>query len=104
MGQTQFLVLQLDGQPPFTATYTATDANGTTSFPLVGLGNIRVIPVSPTLTTTYALTAVSDVNRCPFTPVAESVTVTVGETDATFSIVDLASGCSPILLHSSSIR
>ncbi|MBX2963465.1 MAG: gliding motility-associated C-terminal domain-containing protein [Cyclobacteriaceae bacterium] len=95
VGQTQFLVLQLDGQPPFTATYTATDANGTTSFPLVGLGNIRVIPVSPTLTTTYALTAVSDVNGCPFTPVAESVTVTVGETDATFSIVGPASGCSP---------
>ncbi|MBL7843241.1 MAG: gliding motility-associated C-terminal domain-containing protein [Cyclobacteriaceae bacterium] len=95
VGQTQFLVLQLDGQPPFTATYTATDANGTTSFPLTGLGNIRVIPVSPTLTTTYQLTAVSDVNGCPFVPVGESVTVTVGETDATFSIVGPATGCSP---------
>ncbi|HRJ30021.1 MAG TPA: gliding motility-associated C-terminal domain-containing protein [Cyclobacteriaceae bacterium] len=95
VGQTQFLVLQLDGQPPFTATYTATDANGTTSFPLTGLGNIRVIPVSPTLTTTYQLTAVSDVNGCPFVPVGESVTVTVGQTDATFSVVGPATGCSP---------
>jgi len=95
VGQTQFLVLQLDGQPPFTATYTATDANGTTSFPLTGLGNIRVIPVSPTLTTTYQLTAVSDINGCPFVPVGESVTVTVGQTDATFSIVGPTTGCSP---------
>lgn len=95
VGQTQFLVLQLDGQPPFTATYSATDANGTTFFPLTGLGNIRVIPVSPTLTTTYELTAVSDINGCPFTPAGETVTVTVGETDATFSIVGPVNGCSP---------
>ncbi|MBX2966952.1 MAG: gliding motility-associated C-terminal domain-containing protein [Cyclobacteriaceae bacterium] len=95
VGQTQFLVLQLDGQPPFTATYTATDANGTTTFPLTGLGNIRVIPVSPTITTTYELTAVSDINGCPFTPAGETVTVTVGETDATFSIVGPVDGCSP---------
>lgn len=95
VGQTQFLVLQLDGQPPFTATYTATDANGTTSFPLTGLGNIRVIPVSPSLTTTYTLTAVNDINGCPFVPVGESVTVTVGQTDATFSIVGPTTGCSP---------
>ncbi|MBX2970819.1 MAG: gliding motility-associated C-terminal domain-containing protein [Cyclobacteriaceae bacterium] len=95
VGQTQFLVLQLDGQPPFTATYSATDANGTTFFPLTGLGNIRVIPVSPTQTTTYELTAVNDINGCPFTPAGETVTVTVGETDATFSVVGPVNGCSP---------
>lgn len=95
VGQTQFLVLQLDGQPPFEATYTATDANGSTPITLTGLGNIRVIPVSPTQTTTYELTAVSDVNGCPFTPAGETVTVTVGETDATFSIVGPVNGCSP---------
>jgi len=35
------------------------------------------------------------VNGCPFTPAGETVTVTVGETDATFSIVGPVNGCSP---------
>src|SRR5690606_30240540 len=78
VGQPQLLVLQLDGQPPFEATYTATDANGSTPVTLTGLGNIRVIPVSPTQTPTHELTEVGDVSGCPFTPVGEPVTATVG--------------------------
>ncbi|MBX2917094.1 MAG: gliding motility-associated C-terminal domain-containing protein [Cyclobacteriaceae bacterium] len=90
-GSTEFLIVQLDGQAPFSFTYN----DGTTNIPVVNAGNFRVIPVTPNVTTTYTIGTITDALGCTFTPVGQSVTVTVGETDANFSIVGPASSCGP---------
>ncbi|MCW5912410.1 MAG: gliding motility-associated C-terminal domain-containing protein [Cyclobacteriaceae bacterium] len=90
-GSTEFLIVQLDGQAPFSFSYN----DGASNIPVVNAGNFRVIPVTPTATTTYTLGMVTDALGCTFTPVGQSVTVTVGETDANFSIVGPASSCGP---------
>ena len=90
-GSTEFLIIQLDGQAPFQFVYN----DGTSNIPVINAGNFKVIPVTPTATTTYTLVSARDVFNCPFTPVGQSVTVTVGETDANFSIVGPASSCGP---------
>lgn len=90
-GSTEFLIIQLDGQAPFDFVYN----DGTSNISVTNAGNFKVIPVTPNATTTYTLVSVEDALNCPFTPVAQSVTVTVGETDATFSIVGPASSCGP---------
>ncbi|HRE68734.1 MAG TPA: PKD domain-containing protein, partial [Cyclobacteriaceae bacterium] len=90
-GSTEFLIIQLDGQAPFDFVYN----DGTSNISVTNAGNFKVIPVTPNATTTYTLVSVEDALNCPFTPVAQSVTVTVGETDANFSIVGPASSCGP---------
>jgi len=90
-GSTEFLIIQLDGQAPFDFVYN----DGTSNISVTNAGNFKVIPVTPTATTTYTLVSVEDALNCPFTPVGQSVTVTVGETDATFSVVGPASSCGP---------
>lgn len=90
-GSTEFLIIQLDGQAPFDFVYN----DGSSNISVTNAGNFKVIPVTPTATTTYTLVSVEDALNCPFTPVGQSVTVTVGETDATFSVVGPASSCGP---------
>lgn len=90
-GSTEFLIVQLDGQAPFDFVYN----DGTSNISVTNAGNFKVIPVTPNATTTYTLVSVEDALNCPFTPVGQSVTVTVGETDATFSVVGPTSSCGP---------
>ena len=90
-GSTEFLIIQLDGQAPFDFVYN----DGTSNIAVTNAGNFKVIPVTPNATTTYTLVSVEDALNCPFTPVGQSVTVTVGETDANFTIVGPASSCGP---------
>lgn len=90
-GSTEFLIIQLDGQAPFDFVYN----DGTSNISVTNAGNFKVIPVTPNATTTYTLVSVEDALNCPFTPVGQSVTVTVGETDANFTIVGPASSCGP---------
>ncbi|MBL7871313.1 MAG: gliding motility-associated C-terminal domain-containing protein [Cyclobacteriaceae bacterium] len=90
-GSSEFLIIQLDGQAPFQFVYN----DGVSNITVNNAGNFKVIQVTPTATTTYSLVSVKDVFNCGFTPVGQSVTVTVGETDANFSIVGPASSCGP---------
>jgi len=89
-GSTEFLLVQLDGQAPFTLVYN----DGTSDITLNNLGNFKVITVSPTATTTYTLRSVRDAFNCPVT-LNQSRTVNVGETVANFSIVGPTAACSP---------
>jgi gliding motility-associated-like protein len=90
-GSSEFLIIQLDGQAPFQMVYN----DGTSDITVNNAGNFKVIQVTPTVTTTYTLVSVKDALNCTFTPAGQSVTVTVGETDANFSIVGPASSCGP---------
>jgi gliding motility-associated-like protein len=90
-GSSEFLIIQLDGQAPFQLVYN----DGTSNITVNNAGNFKVIQVTPAATTTYTLVSAKDAFNCPFNPVGQSVTVTVGETDANFSIVGPASSCGP---------
>jgi gliding motility-associated-like protein len=59
-GPKDFLQIQLDGQAPFTMSYT----DGTSNFTLTKLGNFKSIPIKPTTTTNYLLISMEDVNGC----------------------------------------
>ncbi|MGE4017703.1 MAG: PKD-like domain-containing protein [Cyclobacteriaceae bacterium] len=90
-GSSDFLVVQLDGQAPFTLVYN----DGTSDITLNNVGNVKVIQVTPTVTTTYTIKSISDGFACPLTVAGQSVTVNVGDTDADFSVVGPAAACSP---------
>ncbi|MBX2901555.1 MAG: gliding motility-associated C-terminal domain-containing protein [Cyclobacteriaceae bacterium] len=91
LGSTEFLIFQFDGQAPFSFVYN----DGSSNITVNNAGNFRVIPVTPTATRTYTIVSVTDALGCNFTPVGQSVTVTVGDTDANFTIVGPASSCGP---------
>jgi gliding motility-associated-like protein len=59
-GRKDFLQIQLDGQAPFTMSYT----DGTSNYTLTKLGNFKSIPIQPTSPTTYQLISMKDVNGC----------------------------------------
>ncbi len=90
-GSSEFLIIQLDGQAPFQMVYN----DGTSNITVNNAGNFKVIQVTPTVSTTYTLVSVRDALQCNFVPVGQSVTVTVGETDANFSVVAPSSSCGP---------
>jgi gliding motility-associated-like protein len=90
-GTREFLIFEFVGQAPFSFTY----SDGTTNFNETNAGNFKVIPVTPAATTTYTLGTVTDALGCSFTPVGEAVTLTVGDTDANFSVLGPTSSCGP---------
>jgi gliding motility-associated-like protein len=90
-GSSEFLIIQLDGQAPFQLVYN----DGTSDITVNNAGNFKVIQVTPAATTTYTLVSARDALNCTFIPAGQSVTVTVGETDANFSIVPPSSACGP---------
>ncbi|MEQ1585104.1 MAG: PKD-like domain-containing protein, partial [Cyclobacteriaceae bacterium] len=92
-GSSEFLIIQIDGQAPFQLVYN----DGTSDITVNNAGNFKVIQVTPTATTTYTIKSIKDALNCSFLPVGQTVTVTVGETDANFSIVGPASSCGPYL-------
>ncbi|HLZ17597.1 MAG TPA: PKD-like domain-containing protein, partial [Cyclobacteriaceae bacterium] len=59
-GGKDFLQVQLDGQAPFTMSYT----DGTNNFTLTKAGNFKSISIKPTTSTTYQLTSMKDANGC----------------------------------------
>lgn len=91
-GSSEFLIFELQGQAPFQLVYN----DGTSNITVNNSGNVKVIQVTPTLTTTYTIVSIRDALSCSFVPPTnQSVTVTVGETDATFSVVGPAASCGP---------
>lgn len=90
-GSSEFLIMQIDGQAPFQMVY----SDGTTDFTLPNTGNFKVIQVQPTVTTTYTIKSIRDALGCSITVPAQSITVTVGETDASFNIVGPVASCGP---------
>ncbi|MBN8650146.1 MAG: gliding motility-associated C-terminal domain-containing protein [Cytophagales bacterium] len=90
-GTREFLIFEFVGQAPFSFSY----SDGTNTFSETNAGNFKVIPVTPAVTTTYTLGTVTDALGCPFTPVGEAVTLTVGDTDANFSVLGPTSSCGP---------
>jgi gliding motility-associated-like protein len=91
LGSKDFVNLSFGGMPLFEYTYT----DGTTSKTVVNRGFQDPITVQPTATTTYTLTQVKDAFGCIANPVGQFVTVNVGVTDATFSVVGPTIACSP---------
>ncbi len=59
-GRKDFLQIELDGQAPFTMSYT----DGTSNFTLTKLGNFKSIPIQPSGSATYQLTSMKDANGC----------------------------------------
>lgn len=98
-GSSEFLIIAIDGQAPFTFTYN--EDNGTTNTDKVvnGAGNFKVIQVNPTVTTTYTIKSIKDAFNCPINITGQSVTITVGDTDPSFSVVEATSQCSPFQYH-----
>lgn len=90
-GSSEFLIFELQGQAPFQLVYN----DGTSNITLNNSGNVKVVQVTPTVTTTYSIVSIRDALNCTFTPVGQSVMVTVGETDATFSVVGPTASCGP---------
>lgn len=89
-GATQLMFMQFGGQGPFDVSYT--DGEGV--FNLDNVANFHAFQVSPSTTTTYTITSVTDVNGCNATP-NETVTITVGDTSAEFEIVGDREACGP---------
>ncbi len=89
-GSTAYLILQIGGRAPFAFTYN----EGGGPINLTGQPPVAVIPKTPSVNTTYTVTSVTDGLGCT-TPFAEDVTINVGDTDATFSIITPTASCSP---------
>lgn len=98
-GSSEFLIIAIDGQAPFSFTYN--EDNGTTNIDKVvnGAGNFKVIQVNPTMTTTYTIKSIKDAFNCPLNITGQAVTITVGDTDPAFTVVEAPSQCSPFQYH-----
>ena len=90
-GTSEFLTIEINGQAPFSFVYN----DGASDIIVTNAGNFKVIQVTPIATTTYTIKSVKDGFNCPVTITGQSVTVTVSDTDATFSIVGSDRSCSP---------
>ncbi|HMP99600.1 MAG TPA: PKD domain-containing protein, partial [Cyclobacteriaceae bacterium] len=93
-GNTQLMFMQFSGQGPFNVIYT----DGTSNFNLNNVANFYAFQVSPSETTTYTITSVTDTNGCTASP-DDEVTITVGETSAEFEIVGDAADCGPFAVE-----
>jgi gliding motility-associated-like protein len=89
-GAKQFVYMDPVGLPLMTIDY---EENGTPK-QLTKLGGLSVLQVSPSTTTTYKLTKITDKFGCFVTP-NKTVTVNVDEVDNAFSIVGPDINCSP---------
>jgi gliding motility-associated-like protein len=94
-GASEFLIIQLNGQAPFSFVYNQNDGFTNTDIPVTGAGNFKVIQVNPTTTTTYEIKSMKDAFNCPVTLVGQTVTITVGDPDPNFSIVAPTAACGP---------
>jgi gliding motility-associated-like protein len=90
-GNKDFVFFDFQGLPLFEAVY----SDGTQDITLTKQGAIKVLQVSPTATTTYTLKSLKDGFGCTVNPVGQAVTVNVGETNASFSVVGPEIACSP---------
>jgi gliding motility-associated-like protein len=96
-GQKDFLQVQLDGQAPFTFTYSQ---NGAVQPPITKAGGFKSIEITPALgVTVYKIESMTDAFGCSYAGPFPSVTYTVGTTDATFSVVGPTASCSPYQVH-----
>ena len=101
LGSSEFLIVQLDGQAPFTLVYNQNDGTTSTDITLTNVGNVRVIQVTPptTGTYTYTLKTVTDVFNCPLNiaaPAPDQIsTVNVGDTNSNFTVLTPTPTCGP---------
>ncbi len=101
LGSSEFLIVQLDGQAPFTLVYSQNDGTTSTDITLTNVGNVRVIQVTPptTGTYTYTLKSVTDAFNCPLTistPAPNQIsTVNVGDTNSNFTVLTPTPVCGP---------
>ncbi len=95
-GAPEFLIIQLNGQAPFSFVYNQNDGVTSTDIPVTGAGNFKVIQVNPTTTTTYEIKSMKDAFNCPVTLVGQTVTITVGDPDPNFSVIAPVAACGPV--------
>ncbi|MFN6090492.1 MAG: PKD-like domain-containing protein, partial [Cyclobacteriaceae bacterium] len=76
-GSSEFLNVDISGQAPFTIVYSE---NGVNQPPITGAANIKVIKVTPSITTTYRIESVTGAfNNCAATFIGNPVTVSVAQ-------------------------
>jgi len=76
-GSSEFLNVDISGQAPFTIVYSE---NGVNQPPITGAANIKVIKVTPSITTTYRIESVTGAfNNCAPTFIGNPVTVSVAQ-------------------------
>jgi len=84
------------GVAPFDIVYSAFDGTTTTNFPVPNIANSHFIAQSAlTVTTTYTLESILDVNGCSVNVAGQSVTVTVENPIADF-VLDVNTDCTPL--------
>jgi gliding motility-associated-like protein len=95
-GTSEFLIVQLDGQAPFSFIYNQNDGVTNSDVTVNGAGNFKVIQVNPTLTTTYTIKSIRDGFNCPLTITGQAVTISVGDPDPNFSVLAPSAACGPV--------
>jgi gliding motility-associated-like protein len=95
-GSKGFIFFENIGLPSFELTYETNDGSTTVNTTLTKQGSIKLLEVTPAVTTTYTVLSVKDAFGCEVIPTTNNVvTVNVADTDAAFSIVGDAVNCSP---------
>lgn len=95
-GSKGFIFFENTGLPSFELTYETNDGSTVTSTTLTKQGSIKLLEVTPPVTTTYTVLSVKDAFGCEIIPTTDNVvTVNVADTDAAFSIVGDIVNCSP---------
>lgn len=89
-GASSTLTFSLTGTGPFNVTY----SDGSSSFNLTSINNGHTVSVSPTSTTTYTLTAVTDATACPGVISGPAAVVTVNPAISSAVIAGSSTICS----------
>ncbi len=89
-GASSTLTFSLTGSGPFNVTY----SDGGSTFNLVGISNGHTVSVSPTVSTTYTITAATDATACSGVITGSGATVTVNSGITSAILSGTASVCS----------
>ncbi len=90
------LIVEINGQAPFSFVYNKNDGVTNTNIPVTNAGNFKVIPIGNLpATTTYTLVSVQDAFGCPVLITAAPTVVKVGDVDATFVLTTPPLACDP---------
>jgi gliding motility-associated-like protein len=90
------LIVEINGQAPFSFVYNKNDGVTNTNIPVTNAGNFKVIQIGNLpATTTYTLVSVQDAFGCPVPITAAPTVVKVGDVDATFVLITPPLACDP---------
>jgi gliding motility-associated-like protein len=105
-GSSELLIVQLNGQAPFSFVYNQNDGITSTDITVAGAGNMEAITVTPSVTTIYTLKSIKDAFNCPFNITGQAVTITVYKAaTASFTVgaIPLFNGSSTVSFTNNSV-